>query len=87
MATQFYSLKQLKERVNSLIEQQGEDAPVSWWIYTNEDVFTFDENGNEQYQPLDVCQQVLSNLQDYDYIHSTIFDAIEEELTQVIKSK
>jgi hypothetical protein len=87
MATQFYSLKQLKERVNSLIEQQGEDAPVSWWIYTNEDVFTFDENGNEQYQPLDVCQQVLSNLQDYDYIHSTIFDAIEEELTQVTKSK
>ncbi len=87
MENQFYSLKQLKERVNSLIEQQGEDAPVSWWIYTNEDVFTFDENGNEQYQSLDVCQQVLSNLQDYDYIHSTIFDAIEEELTQVIKSK
>jgi hypothetical protein len=86
MATQFYTLKQLKERVNSLIEQQGEDAPVAWWIYTNEDVFTFDEEGNEQYEPIEVCGKVLSGLQDYDYIHTVIVDAIDSELIEV-KSK
>lgn len=80
MATQFYTLKQLKERVNSLIEQQGEDAPVAWWIYTNEDVFTIDEEGNEQYKPIEVCEKVLSGLQDYDYIHTVIVDAIDSEL-------
>ena len=80
MATQFYTLKQLKERVNSLIEQQGEDAPVAWWIYTNEDVFTIDEEGNEQYKPIEVCEKVLSRLQDYDYIHTVIVDAIDSEL-------
>ena len=80
MATQFYTLKQLKERVNSLIEQQGEDAPVAWWIYTNEDVFTIDEEGNEQYKPIEVCEKVLSELQDYDYIHTVIVDAIDSEL-------
>ena len=80
MATQFYTLKQLKERVNSLIEQQGENAPVAWWIYTNEDVFTFDEEGNEQYEPIEVCEKVLSGLQDYDYIHTVIVDAIDSEL-------
>ena len=80
MSTQFYTLKQLKERVNSLIEQQGEDAPVAWWIYTNEDVFTFDEEGNEQYEPIEVCEKVLSGLQDYDYIHTVIVDAIDSEL-------
>lgn len=81
-----YTLKQLKERVNSLIEQQGEDAPVAWWIYTNEDVFTFDEEGNEQYEPIEVCEKVLSGLQDYDYIHTVIFDSIDDELKEV-KSK
>ena len=86
MTTQFYTLKQLKERVNSLIEQQGEDAPVAWWIYTNEDVFTIDDEGNEQYKPIEVCEKVLSGLQDYDYIHTVIVDAIEDELKEV-KSK
>ena len=83
MSTQFYTLKKLKERVNSLIEQQGEDSPVAWWIYTNEDVFTIDEEGNEQYEPIEVCEKVLSGLQDYDYIHTVIFDAIVDELDEV----
>ena len=83
MTTQFYTLKQLKERVHSLIEQQGEDAPVAWWIYTNEDVFTIDDEGNEQYKPIEVCEKVLSGLQDYDYIHTVIVDAIEDELNEV----
>ena len=83
MATEFYTLTQLKERVHSLIEQQGENAPVAWWIYTNEDVFTFDEEGNEQYEPIEVCEKVLSGLQDYDYIHTVIVDAIVDELDEV----
>ena len=32
-----YTLKQLQERVNKLIEQQGEDAYCGAWIYTKED--------------------------------------------------
>ena len=32
-----YTLKQLQERVNKLIEQQGEDAYCGAWIYTAED--------------------------------------------------
>ena len=80
MSKQFYTLKQLKEQINSLIEQQGENAPVAWWIYTNEDVFTIDEEGNEQYESVEVCEKVLSGLQDYDYIHTVIVDAIDSEL-------
>ena len=83
MPTQFYTLKQLKEQVNSLIKQQGENAPVAWWIYTNEDVLTFDEEGNEQYEPIEVCEKVLSGLQDYHYIHNAIVDAIDSELIEV----
>ena len=78
-----YTLKDLQNRVNNLIAQQGEDAPVAWWIYTNEDVFTIDDNGDEQYKPLDVCEKVLSNLWDIDYIHTVIVDSIDEELRDI----
>lgn len=80
MSAQFYTLKALQARVNDLIDQQGEDAPVAWWIYTAEDVFTIDDNGDEEYQPTTVCQEVLSDLQDVDYIHTVIVDCIEDSL-------
>ena len=80
MSAQFYSLKALKSRVDSLIEQQGEDAPCAGWIYTNEDIMTYDDDGNEQYYPLDVCQEVLADVQDFDYIYQQIQECIEDEI-------
>jgi len=80
MSTQFYSLKALKARVESLIEAQGEDAPAAGWIYTAEDVVKYDDEGDEVQQPKEVCQSVLINLQDYDSIHQSIVDAIETEM-------
>ena len=84
MSAQFYSLKALKARVESLIEEQGEDAPCARWIYTSEDVVTYDENGNEVYQPKEVCENVLISLQDYDCIHQSIADAIDTELGECV---
>ena len=80
MSAQFYSLKALQARVNRLIEEQGEDAPCAGWIYTSEDVCSFDDNGDEVYYDDERTADVLINLQDYDNIHTTIVDAIEEEL-------
>jgi len=83
MSTQFYSLKALKARVESLIEAQGEDALAAGWIYTSEDVVKYDDEGDEVQQPKEVCQSVLINLQDYDSIHQSIVDAIDTELGEV----
>ena len=44
-----YTLKQLQERVNQLIENQGEDANCAAWIYTKEDCHLKDENGEFDY--------------------------------------
>lgn len=85
MSAQLFTLSQLKNRVNDLIDQQGPDAPVAYWIYTNEDIFTIDDNGDEEYQPLDVCEEVLSDIQDVDYIHTVIVDSIEDSLRQCAK--
>ncbi len=83
MSSQFYSLKALQSRVQSLIDQQGEDAPAAAWIYTSEDVVTFDDDGNEVYQSDEICADVLTNLQDYDHIHTEIADSIDSELRQL----
>lgn len=85
MASFTFTLKSLQQRVNDLIEQQGPDAPAAYWIYTNEDIFTIDDDGEEQYQPLDVCEDVLSDIQDVDYIHTVIVDAIEDSLRDYTK--
>jgi hypothetical protein len=84
MANQFYSLKALKARVENLIEQQGEDAPCAGWIYTSEDVVKYDDEGDEVQQPKEVCEDVLVNLQDYDFIYQAIVDAIDTELREVM---
>ena len=84
MANQFYSLKALKARVENLIEQQGEDAPCAGWIYTSEDVVKYDDDGDEVQQSKEVCETVLVNLQDYDFIYQSIVDAIDTELGEVM---
>ena len=83
MSSQFYSLKALKARVENLIEQQGEDAPCAGWIYTSEDVVKYDDDGDEVRQPKEVCEDVLVNLQDYDFIYQAIVDAIDTELREI----
>jgi hypothetical protein len=84
MANQFYSLKALKARVENLIEQQGEDAPCAGWIYTSEDVVKYDDDGDEVRQSKEVCEDVLVNLQDYDFIYQAIVDAIDTELGECV---
>ena len=84
MANQFYSLKALKARVENLIEQQGEDAPCAGWIYTSEDVLKYDDDGDEVQQSKEVCETVLVNLQDYDFIYQAIVDAIDTELHECV---
>ena len=77
------TLQQLKESVERLIEQQGNDAPVAYWIYTNDDVFVMDEDNNPDYVSREIAETVLHELEDYDHIHTEIADAIEAELKQI----
>ena len=44
-----YKLKDLQDRVNKLIEQQGEDAECAAWIYTKHDCHLKDEDGEFDY--------------------------------------
>ncbi len=74
------TLKELRQYVDNMIQYQGEEAPCAWWIYNKEDILTFDEDGNVTPAADEVCERVLSNLVEYDYIYTVITDAIEQEL-------
>ena len=75
------TLQQLKESVERLIEQQGADAPVAAFIFTNEDVFTWENDGGDQV-PVDrnVAEKVLNEVEDIDYIYTQVFEMIDDQL-------
>ena len=77
------TLQQLKESIEKLIEQQGKDAPVAAFIFTNDDVFVMDEDNNPDPVRREIAETVLNELEDYDHIYTEIFDVIEEELKQI----
>jgi hypothetical protein len=70
------TLSQLKETVERLIEQQGENASCAALIFTKEDVFTMDENGEEVYCEAKITNKVLNDLDSTDYILEKAFDCI-----------
>ena len=77
-----YTLKQLQDRVNSMIKEQGEDAECAAWIYTKEDIHLKDENGEIDYDievndPALVAR-IFDDVGQIDYIYTVIQDCVDE---------
>ena len=72
-----YSLKELQQRVNNLIEQQGEDARCAAWIYTKEDCYV-DENMEETVEDPDVVERIFNDVGKVDYIYQVIQECVDE---------
>ena len=77
-----YTLKQLQERVNQLIENQGEDAHCAAWIYTKEDCHLKDENGEIDYdhhvETPRVLESIFDDVGNIDYIYQVIQECVDE---------
>ena len=77
-----YTLKQLQERVNALIEQQGEDAYCGAWIYTKEDCHLKDEDGEFDYDNVvedpEVIERIFNDVGNIDYIYQVIQECVDE---------
>ena len=81
-----YTLKELQQRVNSLIEQQGEDAHCAAWIYTQEDCHLKDEDGEFDYDnvvedPL-VVRRIMRDVGNIDYIYHVIQESLDESVEE-----
>ena len=77
-----YTLKQLADRVNSMIKEQGEDAECAAWIYTKEDIHVKDENGEVDYdnnvEDPELIARIFDDVGNIDYIYSMIQDCVDE---------
>ena len=77
-----YTLKELQQRVNQLIEQQGEDAHCGAWIYTKNDCHLKDEDGEIDYEnnveDPDVIERIFNDVGNIDYIYTVIQDCVNE---------
>ena len=79
------TLSQLKQRIDKLIETQGEESPVAAFIYTKEDVVQYDDDGNEvEVEDNKIVEDVLYNVEDTGYIYTTINDTIDDQLKEVV---
>ena len=77
-----YTLKQLQDRVNSMIKEQGEDAECAAWIYTKEDIHMKDEDGEIDYDsevndPA-LIARIFDDVGQIDYIYTVIQDCVDE---------
>ena len=77
-----YTLKQLQERVNKLIELQGEDAHCAAWIYTKEDCHLKDNDGEIDYdntvEDPEVVERIFNDVGNIDYIYTVIQECVDE---------
>lgn len=77
-----YTLKQLADRVNSMIKDQGEDAYCAAWIYTKEDCYLRDVNDELNYdinvdEP-EVVERIFNDVGNVDYIYQIIGESVDE---------
>ena len=83
-----YTLKELKDRVNNLIEQQGEDAHCAAWIYTKEDCHLKDENGEFDYDHVvenpRVLETIFDDVGNIDYIYQVIQECVDEVVEEQV---
>ena len=76
-----YTLKQLQEQVNRLIEQQGEDAYCGAWIYTAEDCVVYLKNDEALYPAhldRELSERIFNEVGNNDYIYRVIQECVDE---------
>ena len=78
-----YTLKQLQQRVNQLIEQQGEDAHCAAWIYTKYDCYV-DENMEETVEDPEVVERIFNDVGNIDYIYQVIQECVDEVVEEQV---
>ena len=77
-----YTLKELQQRVNNLIKEQGEDAHCGAWIYTKNDCYLKDNDGefDEQNTVEDsiLVRRIFDDVGNIDHIYTVIQDCVNE---------
>ena len=87
------TLSQLRDAVNRMIAQQGEDAPCAYWVYSKEDAYVIDENDEYNYiydegeLQAEAVVNALDELQEVDYVYTVIQECLDELVEEKVMLK
>ena len=87
------TLSQLRDAVNRMISEQGEDAPCAYWVYSKEDAYVMEENGEYNYiydegeSQAEAVVNALDELQEVDYVYSVIQECLDELVEEKVMLK
>ena len=78
----YRTLSELRDTLNQMIESQGEDAACAAFVFTQHDVFEFNEETNQDdYFPSLFTQDVLADVGGSDYIYEQIGEVIDDAIS------
>ena len=79
----YRTLSELRDSINELIEQQGENAPCAAFVFTQEDVFEFVDGveNEEKHFPLVFSQDVLAEVGGSSYIYEQVGEMIDDSIS------
>jgi hypothetical protein len=78
----FRTLSELRDSVNAMIDAQGEDAPCAAFVFTQHDVFEFNEETNEVHAYFSTLftQDVLADVGGSSYIYEQVGEMIDDAI-------
>ena len=77
----FRTLSELRDSINSTIESQGENAPCAAFVFTQNDVFEFNEKTNQDdYFSSLFTQDVLADVGGSSYIYEQVGEMIDDAI-------
>ena len=77
----YRTLSELRDSINKMIESQGEDAPCAAFVFTQNDVFEYNEETNQDdYFPSLFTQDVLADVGGSSYIYEQVGEMIDDAI-------
>ena len=77
----FRTLSELRDTVNRMIEQEGENAACAAFVFTQNDVFEFNEDTNQDdYFPTLFTEDVLADVGGSSYIYEQVAEMIDDSI-------
>ena len=75
----YRTLSELRDSINQMIESQGENAACAAFVFTQHDVFEYNEEDNQdQYFPTLFTQDVLADVGGSSYIYEQVGEMIDD---------
>ena len=77
----YRTLSELRDSINEMIEDQGPDAPCAAFVFSQNDVFEYnEETDQEDYFPMSFTESVLADVGECSYIYERVGHMIDDAI-------